>query len=391
INEPTAAALSYGLDKKKQNEMIAVYDLGGGTFDVTILKLQEGFFKVLATDGDSRLGGDDFDQKIVDFIVKRFQNEEGVDLRTNTLAMQKILETSEKIKIELSDRKTTEIMIPFIIADSNGTKNINYKITRVQFEEMIKDVISRTVPMVFNTLNAAGLEKEDIDRVILVGGSTKIPFVQKIIEMHLGKTPYKNINPDECVALGAAIAAGIKSQQIKKSIIRDVLPQPLGTDIDDDVMDVILDRNTPLPARHSKIYTTTEDFQTEISIMIYQGTSKNASENQILGEYMFSGIEKKPAKVPSIEITFKIDVNGILNVSAKDHDSGKEMDWTVKRDGFTKSLPEEDNNRKNTDFVERTGISNNDTRMRITESGNKSNLSLPPGSNFPTTTNRELQ
>jgi molecular chaperone DnaK len=350
ITEPAAAALAYGFIREGSGDAnLLIYDLGGGTFDVTVLKVQSGFFKVLATDGDSHLGGDDFDEILTEYVINRFYQEEQINLKENPISYYKIKETAEKVKIELSDRQVSRFMVPFVIADVSGPKNIDYKIERKDFEQMIAPVLNKTIPLTLSAIEKSGLKVEEIDKVILVGGSTKIPLVQTILQQQLGKTPYKNINPDECVALGAAIAAGIKSGRIKKTIIRDVLPQPLGTDIDNDVMDILLDKNAPLPARKSKVYTTTEDDQDTISIKIYQGVYPKASRNQLLGEYFFSGIRKAKRGEPSIEITFKVDVNGILKVSARDLDTNKEMSWVVKREmKESESLPE--NKREQLEF-----------------------------------------
>jgi len=329
ITEPAAAALSYGFVNVPKDTILLVYDFGGGTFDVTVMRVFGNYYRVLSAAGDGYLGGDDIDTILIEYLKSKIEELVGDCNFENPLLKQKLKETAENAKIELSDRKSTDIIIPFIETNKKEPVHLNINLKREEFENMILPLISRTVPLIHKAIKEAGLTKKDIDHVILSGGSTRIPSVRKLIQENIGILPERNINPDECVAIGAAILGGIKSHVIKRTIVRDVLPLSLGTDIDDDKLDIILKANTPIPARKTKIYTTTEDNQDTISIKVYQGENKVASRNHLLAEYEFNGIPPMPAGVPEIEITFKVDVNGILNIRAYEKNSNNEISYTV--------------------------------------------------------------
>ncbi len=328
INEPTASSLAYGLDKA-EGEKILVYDLGGGTFDVSILEVGDGVFEVLSTSGDTHLGGDDWDQRIIDFLVEEFKKENGMDLRNDPMAMQRLKEAAEKAKKELSGVMQTTISLPYITADSSGPKHLNVSLTRGKFEEMTKDLLERTVPSIERALKDAGLNKGDIDKVILVGGSTRMPMVQKLVTDYFGKEPYKNINPDECVAMGAAIQGGVLSGEVKDILLLDVTPLTLGIETLGGVMTPMIPRNTTIPAEKTEIFSTAADNQTQVEVHVLQGERPMAKDNISLGRFILDGIPPAPRGIPQIEVTFKINADGILEVKAKDKGTGKEQKITI--------------------------------------------------------------
>ncbi|MDN5277286.1 MAG: molecular chaperone DnaK, partial [Clostridiales bacterium] len=328
INEPTAAALAYGLDKEG-NQKILVYDLGGGTFDVSILEIGDGVFEVLATSGNNRLGGDDFDQRIIDYIADEFMKEHGIDLRKDKMALQRLKEAAEKAKIELSSTLTTNINLPFITADASGPKHLDITLTRAKFEELTADLVEMTMGPLRQALKDAGLTPDDIDKVILVGGSTRIPAVQEAVRKATGKEPYKGINPDECVAIGAAIQAAVLAGEVKDVLLLDVTPLSLGIETLGGVFTKIIERNTTIPTRKSQIFTTAADGQTSVEIHVLQGEREMAADNKTLGRFILDGIPPAPRGVPQIEVTFDIDANGIVHVSAKDLGTGKEQKITI--------------------------------------------------------------
>ena len=328
VNEPTASALAYGLDKKKGGK-IAVYDLGGGTFDISILEVGDGVFEVKAVNGDTHLGGDNFDQRIIDWIVEEFKKEQGIDLSKDPMAMQRLKEAAEKAKCELSSVMETEINLPFITADASGPKHLLMKLTRAKFEALVADLIERTVEPCHQALKDAGLTAADIDEVILVGGSTRIPAVQAKVKEIFGREPRKDINPDEAVALGAAIQAGVLTGEVKDILLLDVTPLSLGIETLGGVMTVLIPRNTTIPTRKTEIFTTATDNQTSVEIHVLQGERPMARDNRTLARFHLDGIPPAPRGVPKIEVTFDIDADGILHVSAKDMATGKEQKITV--------------------------------------------------------------
>jgi len=341
INEPTAAALAYGLDKKI-NKKIAVYDLGGGTFDVSILELGDGVFEVKSTNGDTFLGGEDFDNTIVDYLLNEFKKESGIDLKSDKLALQRLKEAAEKAKIELSSASQTEINLPFITADKTGPKHINLKMTRAKLEALVEDLIARTVPPCKTALKDAGLSAGDISEVILVGGMTRMPKVIEQVKNFFGKEPNKSVNPDEVVAMGAAIQAGVLQGDVKDVLLLDVTPLSLGIETLGGVSTKLIEKNTTIPTKKSQVFSTAEDSQPAVSIRVLQGEREMASDNKILGNFELVGIAPAPRGVPQIEVTFDIDANGIVNVSAKDKGTGKEQKIQIQASG---GLSEEEINK----------------------------------------------
>ncbi|MDD4689232.1 MAG: molecular chaperone DnaK [Eubacteriales bacterium] len=328
INEPTAAALAYGLDKDHEQK-IMVYDLGGGTFDVSILEIGDGVFEVLATSGDNRLGGDDFDDRIVNWLADEFKKENGIDLRIDKMAHQRLKEAAEKAKIELSGVTTANINLPFITADATGPKHLDITLSRAKFNELTADLVERTIIPVKNAMSDAGVSANDIDRILLVGGSTRIPAVQEAVQKLTGKEPTKGINPDECVAMGAAIQGGVLGGDVKGLLLLDVTPLSLGVETLGGICDKVIERNTTIPTNKKKVYSTAADNQPSVEIHILQGEREMASDNKSIGRFNLTGIPPAPRGVPQIEVTFDIDANGILNVSAKELGTGAEQKITI--------------------------------------------------------------
>jgi molecular chaperone DnaK len=328
INEPTAASLAYGLDKK-QDETIAVYDLGGGTFDISILQLGEGVFEVKATNGDTHLGGDDFDQRIVDWIADEFRKEQGIDLRKDRMALQRLKEAGEKAKIELSSSLQTEINLPFISADASGPKHLVMTLTRSKLEQLVSDLIERTRGPVMRALEDAGIRATDVKEVVLVGGQTRMPAVIDLVRKIFGKEPHKGVNPDEVVAVGAAIQAGVLKGEVKDVLLLDVTPLSLGVETLGGIMTKLIERNTTIPARKSETFSTAEDSQSAVDVHVLQGERELARDNKSLGHFRLEGIAPAPRGIPQIEVTFDIDANGILNVTARDKATGREQKITI--------------------------------------------------------------
>jgi molecular chaperone DnaK len=324
INEPTAAALAYGLDKKK-DEKIAVFDLGGGTYDISVLELGDGVFEVKSTNGDTHLGGDDFDQRIINWLVDEFKRDQGIDLSKDAMALQRLKEASEKAKMELSSTMTTDINLPFITATQDGPKHLNYSLTRSKFEQLVDDLIQRTIPPMEKALADAGLKPSEIDEVILVGGSTRIPKVQDVVKAFFGKDPHKGVNPDEVVGVGAAIQGGVLAGDVTDVLLLDVTPLSLGIETLGGVMTTLISRNTTIPTKKAEVFSTAEDAQTTVEIHVLQGERKMAMDNKTIGKFQLTGIPPAPRGMPQIEVTFDIDANGILHVSAKDRATGKEQ------------------------------------------------------------------
>ena len=339
INEPTAAALAYGMDKEDADSKIMVYDLGGGTFDVSILDIGDGVFEVLATSGNNKLGGDDFDQKIIDYLVAEFKSSNGIDLSADKMAMQRLKEAAEKAKIELSGVQQTQINLPFITADATGPKHLDITLTRPKFEELIRDLVESTAGPVNQALKDAGITADKLHKVLLVGGSTRVPAVQELVKRITGKEPDKGINPDECVAIGAAIQGGVLSGDVKDLVLLDVTPLSLGIETYGGVFTKLIERNTTIPTKKSQVFSTAADGQTSVEIHVLQGEREMAAYNKTLGRFQLTGIPAAPRGVPQIEVTFDIDANGIVHVSAKDMATGNEQNVAITA---SSNLSEED-------------------------------------------------
>ena len=328
VNEPTAAALAYGLDKKKE-ELIAVYDFGGGTFDISILEVGENVVEVVSTNGDTHLGGDDIDIRIMDWLIAEFRKDQGIDVSKDKMVLQRLREAAEKAKIELSSLQETEINLPFLTADASGPKHLQIKLSRAKLEQLMGDLVQRTIEPCKKALSDAGKKASDIDEVVLVGGSTRIPMVQKLVKDFFGKEPHKGVNPDEVVALGAAVQAGVLSGEVKDMLLLDVTPLSLGIETLGGVMTPLIPRNTTIPTKKSEVFSTAADNQTSVEVKVFQGERPMANDNRLLGKFGLEGIPPAPRGVPQIEVTFDIDANGIVNVSARDKATGKQQNITI--------------------------------------------------------------
>ncbi|MBC7951855.1 MAG: molecular chaperone DnaK [Rhodospirillaceae bacterium] len=332
INEPTAAALAYGMERKGAG-IIAVYDLGGGTFDVSVLEIGDGVFEVKSTNGDTFLGGEDFDARIIDYLADEFKKDQGIDLRSDRLALQRLKEAAEKAKIELSSSMQTEVNLPFITADASGPKHLNVKLTRAKLEALVEDLVARTIEPCKAALKDAGLKASEIDEIILVGGMTRMPKIQEVVKEFFGREPHKGVNPDEVVAIGAAIQGGVLKGEVKDVLLLDVTPLSLGIETLGGVFTRLIDRNTTIPTRKSQVFSTAEDNQTAVTIRVFQGEREMAADNKMLGQFDLMGLPTAPRGVPQIEVTFDIDANGIVNVQAKDKATGKEQQIRIQASG----------------------------------------------------------